>query len=418
MSTFAWGGRSWGANDIAAFKQWLAKHGASYATWARRHPGAAATFKSSPARTTLSYADVAAQRANEAIAPELTALEGEREQARDYYNRLLQQQAGVSEAAARLVGGIAPVVGQAYGDAGDAVASYGRGFGDIQNQIQGAEKSALAGVLEKSGASPEQVAQVNAKVGSEAAGDVVYGVGGYIPAVDLRSQGAAAQTFAAGLPADALAQGEQSRRESISQMLENDMKLLTQISAARAKIPGLQNEFLQQLLENRRADEALNIQKDYLGIAGRKTDAELTGIDPVTGLPTPDTLAEVADTAKEKATARSAAVKAREDEFVSARQSLFEDAKGLGEKTKVTDPTRPWAPATEQVVKPDYATAKKALFDQYKYLLRYANRSGQAALKRRLNKMIDEALSAAGIKPPPKKSTVRRRPDLGKPKGG
>lgn len=41
-STFSWGGQSWGAGDLDAFKQYLSQHGTDYATWASTHADAAA----------------------------------------------------------------------------------------------------------------------------------------------------------------------------------------------------------------------------------------------------------------------------------------------------------------------------------------------------------------------------------------
>ena len=422
MSTFAWGGRQWGAGDLAAFKKWLATHGANYATWARLHPGAAKTFSAGASAPSVSYADIARQRAEDAIAPGVSGLESERNRTRDYYTGLLEHQGELSQAAAQILAGIAPGVQSTYQGAADATAGYARGLGDIQNEIQAGERAGVAKTLDLAGASPEQQAQVNAKIGSDTAGDVVYGATGYIPAADLQSQGAAATSLAQMLPSKAVAQGEQSRGETMRAMLEEDMKLLAAINAEKAKIPGLSNDFLQQLLENSRSERALQVQEGYFNQSQRKTDADLTGVDPVTGLPTAEVQAGAAKAQDAATGARRSAVKEREDAFATARDDLFNDAAALVTTEKKSDPNRPWLPPVEQKVLPDYATAKKNLFNKYKSLLRYGNRSGQAALKRRLNQIIDEALAAAGITPPKRtsrpKGTRPVGPDKGKPRGG
>jgi hypothetical protein len=46
--TFSWGGKTWGAGELAAFTAYLSAHGTSYSTWAGNHPDAAAIFATAP----------------------------------------------------------------------------------------------------------------------------------------------------------------------------------------------------------------------------------------------------------------------------------------------------------------------------------------------------------------------------------
>lgn len=39
-ATFTWGGRTWGAGDLDAFRSWLSAHGGDWGTWAANHPEA------------------------------------------------------------------------------------------------------------------------------------------------------------------------------------------------------------------------------------------------------------------------------------------------------------------------------------------------------------------------------------------
>lgn len=144
-----------------------------------------------------------------------------------------------------------------------------------------------------------------------------------------------------------------------------------------------------------------------------KTNAELTGQLP-NGKPTYGAQQDAAKAAQQAKVNRQKANQEREAAFDSARQDLFKQAHSLAQPMSIDDktawvvahPGKTFADAPN--MKPvNYAQAKKAMFDQYKYLLRYATRAGRATLKKRLNQMIDEALAAAGIHPTqaPKKRT-------------
>src|SRR6185295_7872730 len=150
----------------------------------------------------------------------------------------------------------------------------------------------------------------------------------------------------------------------------------------------------------------------------RSTTAKITGVDPVTGQPTYEATYDKnkikADAAKARAAAKTkstaahtAAVKAREDAFATARHSMATEAKQyVGHPLTLKEQVQ-WSVKNHKPVSQapktgggiGYAAAKKRLFAEYSDLLRYASGAGRAALKKRLNQMIDEVLQGYGMHP-------------------
>lgn len=426
-STFFWGDRTWGAGDQAAFAKWLQRHGVTYTSWARNHPAAAAILgggSSSAGGGSAAAASTPFQTASDEaraeIQAQIDAVNQERQRAAESNQRTAQNMTGFYSALAGMLKGIGPATASTYANATSQEAAIGKGFSDAQAAIQSGEATDMTSFLTKIGAPQEQVKQVLDKVGGPGASDVVYGLGAAIPATALNREGAAFTAAADMLPATGAKMGMENLRGLESDFAKTNQGYDDRVSQILGTLPKTTQDLLQQWLENNRAERALQVQEGYYGQSNLKTGAELTGKLP-NGQPTYAAQQDAAKKAADAKASRQKAIQDREAAFDAARQDIFKQAHGLVQPMTIDDKVA-WvaahasegksfadAPNTKPV---DYAAAKKALFNQYKDLLRYATASGKAALKRRLNQMIDEALAAAGIHPTtaPKKSKTVKLP--------
>lgn len=429
-ATFAWGGRVWGRRDKAAFAKWLRSRGINYATWEARHPAAARVFSGgggggAPAPA-FDLMDWAGKRYDTAIAPALASIEEERGRSKAETEAYMRNIQGMYTALAGMLGSIGPSISHNYQEAANTELAGGRGFGDQEAARGIAEGDKAAGYLTAAGAPQAAIEGVKAAAGGEGSGNVVYGTGGYIPATTLAREGAAFASAGAMLPAQAAGMGQIELRGALDEALKNQQEFASKIAELKAgRAEGIQ-KIVQDFLENDRAERALRMQEGYLGNTLRTTGAKITGVDPVTGMPTYESQYDAAkikaDAAKARAAARSkdkaaraAGNKARESAFTTARHSMAVDAKEFaGRETTQKErmmwwaqhPKRKLTDAPKRTGGLTYAQAKQRLFAKYSDLLRYAAPAGRAALKKRLNQMIDEVLASYGIRP----STPGRAP--------
>ena len=405
-SSFFWGNQWWGSGDQAAFAKYLQRHGVKYGNWARNHPGAARLFVGTGAGPAgRSPIDIANEQADRLITPEIDSINRERARSAESNTHLMENAKGIYASLAGLLGSVGPETAKIYGNASSEETAIGKGFADAQAAIQDGSATDLKSYLGSIGAPKEQIDQALAKVGGSGAADVVYGLGAAIPATQLNREGAAFSAAAAHLPAQAVGTGMEHLKMLLSDAMKGDASFADAITQAYAKRPGLVQDILKQMADDARAERALRIQEGYYGQSNVKTQAALTGTLP-DGTPTYQAQQDAAKIAAGRKADRAKAVQARERAFESARQSMFDDvrraAKPMTAKEKmayaishgITDLSK--VPNTTA----NYAQLKKAIFNQYKGLLNYATRAGKAALKRRLNQMIDEALAAAGIHKP------------------
>ena len=419
MATFKWGGRSWAAGDKKAFSTWLARHGSSYGAWSSKHAGAAAAF----GPTTLM--GLAGQQAQQSIDPELQALQQEQARSDASSKQTIDNSRSIDSALASLLGTIAPNIQSTYSGAAGEIGSLAKGFGDKAVADSAAQGQDQASFLKEVAHAPDaQVAGVQAAGGGQNLGDVLYGTRGFIPASTLAREGAAQVAEAQRLPGYELRQGDINATLLTKQAMQQDQSYADDMAKLRAQLPGLTTQAYNNILSQQRAEEANQIQREYLMGSQRKTDATITGIDPATGLPTYTNQHNAATLADRKA-ARAAAARAkvlaakakagaankksggqREKDFAAARVAISDKVRGL--ETPLTKQERtqwilnhPGAsikdiPSNRH---PDYVTLKTQLFNEYKGLLRYGTRSSKPVLKRRLNSMIDEILASFGIHP-------------------
>jgi len=404
---FFWGDRTWGAGDRVAFTRWLANHGVKYANWAANHPTAAKVFGPTAAAVTPSkspYDVASAQAASEAQAG-IDQINKQRADAQASSAASMKNMQGLYGALAEISKGVAPQVAGIYKDAAGTEGALGKGFADAQAAIQSGEASDMSSFLKVAGIPQASVDSVLQKAGGSGATDVLYGLGGAIPATALNREGAAFSAAAAQLPATAAGLGMENIHQMANQWAQDNKGFDTAIEDLIGKEGGRTAEILQQILENDRAERALKLQEDYYGNTVRKTGADITGVDPKTGKPTLDARTQQQKAKDKKAHDAQVAQNKRNAAWVTARQGIFTAAKATMKPTTadqkmawwVAHPKKTLADAP-QYQATDYNATKKALFNQYKYLI-VGNAANKARLKRQLNQLIDEAMAAAGYKP-------------------
>jgi hypothetical protein len=362
----------------------------------------------------LTPAQIRAQASAELAA---LLLPGRQEVARS--RKRLQQQAadearraqGLSQALAELQRGVGPATNQAYQAAATTQGGLAQGFTGAMRSSAEADAKAAGELLTRLGAPTAQINQVQ-NVGQGAA-DHAYALGGYIPGQSLAREGAAFSAAQNQLPATTLGRGQQQIGSIEKARRDRERELDDSLRELMDKVPGLRGQITQRLLQNEQAKAATQTQRDYLGLAGDKfaldqyeTVAGVTGVDPVTGLPTAASQAAAAKGAGKQQAARSKSVKAREDAFTATRGESFGRARQLFKGEQVDNPAW-WKDPTKPrkiVKRPTYASAYQSLWDEFgPPLLRYASGSGRASLKKRINRIIELALRNAGFRPAPAK---------------
>ena len=208
--------------------------------------------------------------AQQALAPVLAALQAQKAQEQQ---AAANQQATAGASAQGLQQALAPIPGQiedTYKRAGDTTSAYAKGFSTAFQA--GSEQTAndLNAFLAKQG-SPQQVQSAGAK-----GADVLYGLGGFIPASGLAREGAAFSSAAEAFPASALLRGQENQaligRESAGRLSQIDALLAQE----QAKRPGLVQEIRAQQAEQRVKDRAQRLNEliavEKLGISKGQLD--------------------------------------------------------------------------------------------------------------------------------------------------
>lgn len=275
----------------------------------------------------------ARQQATSQLAPVYAELDRLQQEAAQRARLRGQAITASSEALARAHGQAAPEIEGVYGRASERQAIFGKGYSDTMRRLQEQEAGQANELLAQHG-SPQQLGVSNQA-------DVLYGLGGMLPASTLNLSGAAFASAARMLPETARGVGQQSYLQNLREGEEKQQEFEELRRETALKRPGLESEALQQMLENRRQDLALEIQAEYLGIAGRKAGADITGYDPLTGYPTVDAAAAAAAGTRKKATAQATARKNRDSALNAGRtQVLASVAEWVGDPGKpIKNPT-------------------------------------------------------------------------------
>ncbi len=159
-----------------------------------------------------SYLQQAQQAVNPVYAPQYAGVDAQ--VALDHSQAAQQaatQHAWAQQQAAALAH-ISPDIMKIYGQAASNDAVFGKGYSDGLQQAQNANSGDINKILAQNGAPAGQMQNP----GSDAA-DVLYGLGGQIPASTLNAQGAAFASAAAFLPATALGRGQLASQDAFQQ---------------------------------------------------------------------------------------------------------------------------------------------------------------------------------------------------------
>jgi hypothetical protein len=208
----------------------------------------------------------------QALAPVLAEIQRQQAEEKRRAQRAQQHAQGVAGGLAQVLGGIAPQTQATYKAAGDSTAAYAKGFSAAAAGDSNAAAQGLNDILARTNGGPQQV-----QAAGQAGGDVLYGLGGYIPASNLAREGAAFTAAAQNLPATALRQGFSQAGQIGLQSQDKLTQLEALLRGEKAKLPGLVNDIRAQQAEQSTKDraarlnelvavETLGIKKDQLGI--------------------------------------------------------------------------------------------------------------------------------------------------------
>lgn len=169
-----------------------------------------------------------------------------------------------SQAAAELLKQVSPQINAVYSDASQRQSVFGKGFADglKMAQNQGASQS------------NEIMAQNNAPAGqqiqpSNAASNVLYGLGGYLPASTLNTQGAAFSAAAASLPDTALGRGQDMIGDLYKTLGQEQAGYDQQSAGVEAKRPELLYDIVNQERQFGLEREKLDFEKQQASQPGK-----------------------------------------------------------------------------------------------------------------------------------------------------
>lgn len=221
---------------------------------------------------------------------------------------------GLSEALASVQADVQPRVDSAYSGASERQATFAKGLSDglrMKAQTAGDQTSAF---LDTIGAPAGQHADPAV---ATAAGDTLYGLGGYIPASQMNREGAAYSAAAALLPGYARSQGQQDFTSNVFAGRDQQKQFDAQIAALAAGKPKLINDLYAQL-------QGLQVQK-------RATDVnQAIAISQLTGTVTPQAAAllGIPPGTKTAAAAAAAAAASKPDASLSKVFGYVVDSSG------------------------------------------------------------------------------------------
>jgi len=241
--TFKWGGRSWGANDLDAFRQALARRGKSYDRWARNHRTAAKVF------------DPAEQQIYGLVQPQLDAINYERQKAEAFNQRRMHDLAGFTQAIMGMLGQIGPAAQGAYNQGANTMQSLGTGYGAVLNDAVASANAGGNSLLSVLGAPEGQ------QVATGDAGGVLAGIAGWLPAEMMRAQGKGVAQEFSGLPKEASVQAQLEMRQLMAETKEREADFANEISNVLKGIPSIRQEIAQARTAQRLDEQKLRLQR-------------------------------------------------------------------------------------------------------------------------------------------------------------
>lgn len=217
------------------------------------------------------------------------------------------------------LGRIGPQIQSAYQQASDSQTSAAQGFSNTMRDIAASQAASDNAFIQSQGGS--------ALPGRSSGSDALYAAGGYIPGSTFAREGASWGAYGATLPAAAAAMGRQQVADIQRAGAEATAPFMSALAESYASLPGQKAELFQSLLANQQ-ENYLNLSElqlrqraaeesiRRLRLEERGGIADITGVDPETGLPTYDAQLDAAefaaDTAAAQADARADQQKAAE----------------------------------------------------------------------------------------------------------
>jgi hypothetical protein len=194
--------------------------------------------------------------ANQALAPVLAEIQRQQAEERRRAQQAQQHAQATAGGLAQVLGGIAPQTQATYKAAGDSTAAYAKGFSAAAAGDSNATAQGLNDILARTNGGPQQVQAAGSNMG-----DVLYGLGGFIPGSSLAREGAAFTAAAQNLPATALRQGFSQAGQIGLQSQEKLTQLEALLRGEKAKLPGLTNDIRAQQAEQSTKDRAQRLNE-------------------------------------------------------------------------------------------------------------------------------------------------------------
>lgn len=279
---------------------------------------------------------------------------------------------GFSLALAKMMKSIGPQVHSAYSNASGSVASFAKGFSDAERHQAENESASLGTFLDSAGVPHAARAQALAHTGGTS--DVLYGTHGFSPASAMAREGAAFGAAADQLPQVAVGLGNQTVAKLLQAQNEGDQKYANMLASERGKIPQEAAAILSAAGMTPTGEPKAGYYLDKNG-----------NILPIGTVMGPNGVPVKTGSSSGKSVAKE----------LAPDQPKLNSAAG--------DMMGPLGPRVGSDGKPyTYKSAAKALFTQFKYLIKEFPKAQQPKAKKVLNVMIREALTGAGFSPPVK----------------
>src|SRR3990167_5683164 len=120
--------------------------------------------------------------AEDQLGPLRAMIEDQQKRAEEQARRRNQDVQGFSQAAAEMLKGVAPAIQQTYGQEANRQASFAQGYSDAFKALQNDSAGELNKILETAGTG-------QTVSGDKGGADVLYGLGGLLPAAGLLLEG-------------------------------------------------------------------------------------------------------------------------------------------------------------------------------------------------------------------------------------
>jgi hypothetical protein len=235
---------------------------------------------------------------------------------------------------------------------------------------------------------------------------VLYGTQGYLPATTLGQQGAAMTAFGAQMPGIVTRMGQEDQRLVAYEAQQQARGFADQAAELAARLPGLRQQYIQDLLSQERDKVALNMALKELGLDaqaqkfGQQLDLRQQGLQEAAFAA--DQQAAVADAQAEA----KAAKQDKRQQFNQDRRKYKEtigkgivSAYGRLETGSSSTPSFGSPPGATGGKKPTFQQAMRSIYSDLK--AQYGTRRGwrYGITDKAVRRMIRQFLAGKGIKP-------------------